>query len=122
MALKGYGTIITHDISTELALEINGNEEVDEVAVGGCHQMILDIEVYGYAQTKDGNPAHEINKLLQDVRQVIFNSVETVAEYADRGLAFRMGSLETDQGALAHGGIAAFSQTFHFGYKNNKTW
>lgn len=105
-----------------ILLILPGNETVEEVGVGGCHDMILEVNVYGYAQTDDGTPVHELNKLMQDVRSVIHQNTATVAEYADRGLAFRLGDLETDEGALAHGGVAAFVQSLNYGYKNYSNW
>jgi hypothetical protein len=105
-----------------ILLVMPSTESVVEVGVGGTHEMELIIDLYGYAQTKDGNPVTRLNLLIQDVRNVLSKNIGDLSTVADRGLAFRLGDLETDEGVLAHGGQAAFVQSTHFVYKNGDTW
>ena len=87
------------------------NEEMESV-----------IDLYGYAQTKDGNPTTRLNLLIQDVRNALSKNTGELSDYVDRGLAFRFGDLETDEGILAQSGLGAFVQSTHFVYKNGATW
>ncbi len=105
-----------------ILLVMASSENVIEVGVGGVHEMELTVDVYGYAQAKDGNPVTRLNLLLQDVRNVLSKKIGDLSEVADRGLAFRLGDLETDEGILSQGGMAAFVQSTHFVYKNGATW
>ena len=105
-----------------MILVMPGSESVVEVGIGGCHEMELIIDLYGYALTKQGNPVNRLNLLLQDVRNMLAQNVGTLSDDADRGLAFRLGDLETDEGMLAQSGQAAFVQSTHFVYKNGSTW
>jgi hypothetical protein len=105
-----------------ILLVMPSNETVGEVGIGGVHEMELEIALYGYAQTKEGNPVTRLNLLLQDVRNMLCKNVGVLSDDADRGLAFRLGDLETDEGILAQSGQAAFVQTTHLVYKNGRNW
>lgn len=105
-----------------ILLVMPAGEVVNEVGIGGCHSMELTIDVFGYAQTNEGNPVNRLNLLLQDVRNMLHQNVSNISDDADRGLAFRLGDLETDEGILAQSGQAAFVQSAHFVYKNGSTW
>jgi len=105
-----------------ILLVMPSTETVNEVGVGGCHEMELIIDLYGYAQTKEGNPVTRLNLLLQDVRNMLAQNVGNLCDDADRGLAFRFGDLETDEGMMAQDGLAAFIQSAHFVYKNGSNW
>ena len=128
---KGYNT---QPFVTKDPREIQGREEdfmllvmpaeepASDTGMGGCHKMDLTVDVYGYAQTKDGNPVTRLNLLLQDVRNAICGNVGNLSTAAGTGLAFRLGDLETDNGIMAQDGQAAFVQSTHFVYKNGATW
>jgi len=128
---KGYNTqpFVTQDPNEVrgreeafIILVMPASEAVNEVGIGGCHEMELTIDLYGYAQTKDGNPVTRLNLLLQDVRNMLAQNVGALSDVSDRGLAFRFGDLETDEGILAQDGQAAFIQSAHFVYKNGSNW
>jgi hypothetical protein len=105
-----------------ILLVMPSTETVNEVGVGGSHEMELIIDLYGYAQVKEGNPVTRLNLLLQDVRNMLGQNIGTLSDDVDRGLAFRLGDLETDEGILAQGGQAAFVQSAHFVYNNGSNW
>jgi hypothetical protein len=105
-----------------ILLVMPSGETVVEVEISGRLEMEMVIDVYGYAQTKSGNPVKSLNLLLQDVRNMLHQNVDKISDDADRGLAFRLGDLETDEGILAQDGQAAFVQSTHFVYKNGSTW
>ena len=128
---KGYNT---QPFLTQNPVEVQGREEdfmllvmaasesVVDVGVSGVHEMELEVSIYGYSQTKDGNPVSRLNLLLQDVRNVLSQNIGDLSEVAGRGLAFRLGDLETDEGIMSQDGMAAFVQSTHFVYKNGATW
>lgn len=105
-----------------LLLVMPSTESVVEVGIGGFHEMELVVDIYGYAQTKDGNPVTRLNLLLQDVRNVVAKNIGNLSTVANKGLAFRFGDLETDEGIMAQDGQAAFVQSTHFVYKNGDNW
>jgi len=130
-ALIGYNTqpFVTQDpreiVGREeefMLLVMPSNETVVEVGIGGCHEMELEIDIYGYCQTKEENPVTRLNMLLQDVRNVLHQGAATISDVTERGLAFRFGDLLTDEGMLAQSSAAGFIQTAHFVYKNGSTW
>lgn len=103
-------------------LVVHGDEEIVDVAVGGCMESLLTIEIYGYAMSKDTNPIRELNLLIQDVRNVIAENLGEIADFVEGGTALSFGILETDAGFLKQDGMAAFMLPLVFTYKAGPVW
>ena len=105
-----------------VVLVTQGIESIIEVAVGGCMSVDLQIEVYGYAMSKDTNPTIQLNKLIQDVRNSLATNLGRICDFTEAGTALSFGDLETDSGVLAMDGMAAFALPVHFTYKAGPVW
>lgn len=103
-------------------LVVQGGESIVSVAVGGCMEMELSIEILGYALSKDYNPTLQLNKLIQDVRNTLGENLGEIVDYVGCGAALSFGDLETDSGVLTMDGVAAFSLPVNFTYKAGPTW
>lgn len=98
-----------------------GAESITEVGIGGCMTVDLTIDIFGYATSKDSNPAMMLNQLIQDVRNAMSKNLGLISDLAGGGIALSYGDLDTDQGALATDGMAAFLLPVSFTYKSGST-
>jgi len=98
-----------------------GIESIADVGIGGCMTVDLTIDIFGYSASKDSNPGVMLNQLIQDVRNAMSKNLGLISDLAGGGIALSYGDLDTDQGALAIDGMAAFLLPVSFTYKSGST-
>lgn len=81
------------------------------------------IMIVGWAYGERGDVVVELHKILQDCLGAVHGAAATIcAATGTGGAAFRLGSVNTDQGYLFKDGMASFNFTVSVGYFQDSSW